>query len=397
MFSSNDDFYEKLAGFVDFQEFSQITRYTLLPADWLVVITDVVNSTQAIHEGRYKEINAMGVASIVAVLNSVKPLNIPYAFGGDGASFCIPPSQQQEVAAALTATRQMAASQFGLVMRVGMVAMHVIEAAGHSVRVAKYQPYASYQQAMFAGSGLAYAESLIKDGNPANPFLLVESELHPEGDFSGFECRWNEIPSPHEEIITLLVQCLETDETAQQVVYKTISEGIIQIYGNENLHHPLRQTQLKLGSALKTFIAEIKIKTVGQSCLQRFGYALRLSFWVLSGHLLMRFRMKTPQANWGLYKQRLIDNTDYRKFDDVLRMVISGTAAQRARLRELLEPLHGNGKIIFGLHAAPTALITCIISDYDNRHVHFLDGSNGGYALAAREMKQQKRKLKLDD
>jgi len=33
--------------------------------------------------------------------------------------------------------------------------------------------------------------------------------------------------------------------------------------------------------------------------------------------------------------------------------------------------------------------MTCFIRDFGGEHLHFLDGSNGGYAMAARQMKQQ--------
>lgn len=67
-----------------------------LPDDWLVIVTDIVNSSQAIEQGKYKEVNTVGICSIVAVLNSLHKEIIPYVFGGDGASFCIPPEYQAQ-------------------------------------------------------------------------------------------------------------------------------------------------------------------------------------------------------------------------------------------------------------------------------------------------------------
>ena len=103
----------------------------------------------------------------------------------------------------------------------------------------------------------------------------------------------------------------------------------------------------------------------------------------------MRRNVVTDSTNWGEYKRNLIINTDYRKFDEMLRMVIPGSEQQRQRLRSVLEEYRDRGLIVFGIHVAPASLITCIVTNYDKDHVHFLDASNGGYAMAARELKQQ--------
>jgi len=244
MTSSNDNFYERLAGFVDFNEFMQLKWYTPLPAPWFVVITDVQGSTKAIQAGKYKDVNALGAASIVALLNAVKPIKIPYVFGGDGATLCIPPSRKKAVESALVATKQMAEESFGLKLRIGMVAMSVIQRDGYQVFVGKYQPSSHYQQAMFLGDGLGYAESLVKDPAPDNSFLLSEDQIEAKGSFEGFECRWNEIPSPHGETVAILVQAFEESDSSKETIYAEISQKIIQIYGRAEHHHPLRQEQL---------------------------------------------------------------------------------------------------------------------------------------------------------
>ena len=382
-------FYEELEGFADFHEFPHAKWYAPLPTSWFVVITDVQGSTNAIQAGRYKDVNALGVASIVAVLNAVKPLQIPYVFGGDGATFCIPPSSKQTVESALIATKQMAERSFGLHLRVGMVSMQEIQRNGHQVRIGKYQPSEHYQQAMFLGDGLGYAESLVKDPRPENPFLLPEADIAPNGNFEGFECRWNEIPSPHDETITLLVQAFSKDDAAKEAIYEDISKTIVEIYGQDEQCHPMRHDQLSLTWSIKKLSAEIRIRTLSLSLWERWRYITRVIALVFAGKWLMSRKVKTEQVDWGRYKQIMIANTDYRKFDELLRMVISGTMTQRKQLRDVLDRYRDEGKIVFGIHAAPTALMTCVISDYNTRHVHFLDGSNGGYALAAKEMKQQ--------
>ena len=103
----------------------------------------------------------------------------------------------------------------------------------------------------------------------------------------------------------------------------------------------------------------------------------------------MSKNIETESVDWGHYKQRLITNTDYRKFDEVLRMVISGTRDQRQQLETYLSSLLNQRQVVYGLHASSAAVITCMVFDYGDDHIHFLDGSDGGYAMAAKSMKKQ--------
>ncbi|MFT5426562.1 MAG: hypothetical protein ACI9ZT_001504, partial [Gammaproteobacteria bacterium] len=160
---SSENFYEQLEGFSDFSQFTQLELYRPLPSEWYVLITDVCGSTEAIEQGLYKEVNSLGAASIVALLNAVSPLKVPYVFGGDGATVCIPPSAKNAAESALVAAKQMARKNFALELRIGIISMSVILKAEHQILIGKYQPSSHFQQSMFQGDGLCYAESLVKD------------------------------------------------------------------------------------------------------------------------------------------------------------------------------------------------------------------------------------------
>jgi hypothetical protein len=56
-----------------------------------VVLADVKGSTEAVRAGRYKDVNLVGAACITAALNVTRDLDLPYAFGGDGATVLIAP------------------------------------------------------------------------------------------------------------------------------------------------------------------------------------------------------------------------------------------------------------------------------------------------------------------
>lgn len=390
---SSDDFYTQIKSFKNFSDFTQLDKYIDLPREWFVIVADIQNSTDAIQKGLYKEVNSISTATVTVVLNATKPLNIPYVFGGDGATFCIPPSKKESTQSALIAVKKLAKKSFDLDLRIGMVPMSVIKDKGYEVSIGKYQPSDHFQQAMFQGNGLDYAESLVKNPVLGNAFQLDEKVIDSNGNFTGFECRWSEIPSSQDETVAIIVRVIEKDKELRKLTYDRVFKKIVEIYGDEQHHHPLRAKKLNLTLSLTKLSSEARIRTAFQGLYIQFKYLLKLVFLAFAGKYLMAKNIKTESVNWGEYKQRLITNTDYRKFDEVLRMVMSGTRSQRKKLIDFLDKLHDEKKIIFGLHSSPSAIITCIVFNYDTEHIHFLDGSNGGYAMAAKYLKKQLKNM----
>ena len=84
-------FYAALEPFTEFADVADPARYVAAPDDWIVVLGDIKGSTEAARAGRYKEVNLVGAACITATLNVTGDLDLPYAFGGDGATVLIPP------------------------------------------------------------------------------------------------------------------------------------------------------------------------------------------------------------------------------------------------------------------------------------------------------------------
>lgn len=89
MFTEN--FYADLAPLEQFLDITKPENFRSVPDDWYIVVTDIVESTKAIEQGRYKDVNLLGACSIIAVLNVAQKIEIPFIFGGDGASIVIPP------------------------------------------------------------------------------------------------------------------------------------------------------------------------------------------------------------------------------------------------------------------------------------------------------------------
>ena len=109
----------------------------------------------------------------------------------------------------------------------------------------------------------------------------------------------------------------------------------------------------------------------------------------LLGWMMMALHLTIGDVSWGKYKDDLVSNTDFKKFDGTLRQVISGTTGQREALEGFLQTLNQQGKCVFGIHVSDAALISCMIDSRAGEHYHFVDSAGGGYALAAESLKQQ--------
>ena len=389
MAERNDRFYEQLPGFQDFPRFTELTHYHPPPADWFLVIADIENSTHAIGRGKYKDVNAVAAATIMAVLNAVSPTRIPYVFGGDGATLCIPGSTRRGVAEALLAAKIMAKQEFKLSLRIGMVPIRLLQEKGLPVLVGKFCPEPCFQQAMLIGEGIHFAEKQVKSAPEAgNDYLIDSKGMKPNGNFEGFECRWLEVKSPREEDVAILVQALPNDNASKSTIYQEVISKIYEIYGNERRHVPIATGGLKLALSPPQLVTEARIGKLitGKGILLNL---MKLFVIALAGKWLMKYKIKTRETDWGGYKQRLVNNTDFRRLEDCLKLLIAGTIEQQETLRRILEDLREQGKIVYGIHSSKAATITCLVFNYDQDHIHFLDGADGGFTRAAVEMKAQ--------
>jgi hypothetical protein len=166
-------FYTSLPVLRGFQSLMDPARYAPLPNDWSVGIADVVQSTKAIAEKKYKSVNMAGAAVIASVTNALEGREFPFVFGGDGASFAVPPADLDAAREALAATAAWSDGELGLTLRVALIPVAAIRKQGLDVRLARYGPSENLSYAMFAGGGLAWADAAVKRGEfavtPASP------------------------------------------------------------------------------------------------------------------------------------------------------------------------------------------------------------------------------------
>src|SRR6185295_14691412 len=136
----------------------------------------------------------------------------------------------------------MAARSFGLDLRVATLPVSRVRAAGHDVTVARHRVAENYVQAVFAGGGMAWAERFMKDPATAAQ-CAIDAATPARGSHEGLECRWQDIPSPHGETVSLMVRAMGPDANA---VYRALMEKIRETYGAEDTCHPVTQQALSM-------------------------------------------------------------------------------------------------------------------------------------------------------
>ncbi|MCA1799038.1 MAG: DUF3095 domain-containing protein [Xanthomonadaceae bacterium] len=388
---NDDGFYASLEPVERFEGLTDPACYRPLPDDWHVAVADISGSTRAIADGRYKAVNTVGVSVIAAITNALRPLDLPYLFGGDGAVVCVPDHGAAAARRALAGTAAMSRKAFGLELRAALVPAAWLRERGQEVLVARHRVSQHYDQCAVQcalhGGGAPLAEALLKSGGLPVEFR-VEADPTIDADYSGLECRWREIPSPADETIAVIVQ-VGDDANNPLDIYRAVMRRIEEIYGDGDTCRPVAERGMQVTLSSFALGHEASVRTWRATRLQRLRYAAIQRLQVMLGWVLFATGAKTEDTDWARYKGDAVANTDFRKFDGCLRLVLAGTPAQRESLAEFLEGLRATGAATYGIHVSDAAIMTCLVRQRQHEHVHFVDAAGGGYAAAAKHMKAQ--------
>lgn len=382
--------YDDIPFIPNFDSIFNFDYYYKPPPDWYIIITDIVNSTTAILEGKYKDVNTAGSLVAMAISNVKKDMNYPFIFGGDGMTFLIPGDILDDVKDVLVDTRAMVANLFSLKLRLGIVPVSTIYRQGYKLFVARLRVSDKYIQAIISGKGIEIAEKLIKNDDIYNPFRLrADLPAKNKADFTGFTCRWKDIPSTRGETISFIIKIREKYNRQTSVVFNKILKGVDDFFGHESDYHPL--TEDNQSTSVSQAFREAKIFSKKKSGFRYAVNKLRVSMETVMVQIIVALKLPVKMMNKNIrnIKTDNIINSDFRKFDGSLKMVISCNTSQRKSFEKLLTKLVNRGVINYGLHVSDRALLTCLIHRGTGEEVHFVDSADGGYALAAKKLKEQ--------
>ncbi len=375
MTGSTDTFYSSLRIRRGFRSLMDPAQYTPLPADWTVGIADIVQSTKAIAEQRYKAVNMAGAAVIASLTNALGGREFPFVFGGDGASFAVPPGDVDIARQALAATAAWANSELGLTLRVALVPVAAVRAQGLDVRVARYGPSENLSYAMFSGGGLAWADGAVKRGE----FAVAPAPPGTWPDLTGLSCRFQEFRAAQGMILSLIVL---PARGADPSAFRALTEEIVALVeASPDAGRPVPALGPALGWPPQG--VELETRAAPGNRLKRRIELLAKTFIY---YLIMRANRPIGSFVPARYMRQVVENSDYRKYDDGLRMILDCTPALADALERRLAAAERTAR--YGLFRQDAAMMTCFTpSPLRSDHVHFVDGARGGYAAAATALK----------
>jgi len=374
----SDGFYGSIPVFRGFASLMDPALYSPLPDDWSIGVADIVESTKAIAEARYKAVNMAGAAVIASVTNALEGREFPFVFGGDGASFAISPQDFEAARAALAATATWVKDDLDLAMRVALVPVAAVRAQGLDVRVARFGPSPNLSYAMFSGGGLGWAETAMKRGE----FAVEAAPSGTQPDLTGLSCRFEEIPSVRGLILSVLVVPARNADTG--AFRKVIEDIIALVERSPDAGRPVPPG----GPPLRWPPAGVDFEARAQRGGSLFRRRAGVLAHTLFAYLIMRYGIKVGGFVPKTYVQQVVENSDFRKYDDGLRMILDCTGELESALTKRLMQAASAGVARYGLHRQDAAMMTCFTpSALRSDHVHFIDGARGGYASAATALK----------
>lgn len=375
-----DSFYKDLHPVKSFKECFEKSYFLKAPPDWHLIIADIKGSTKAIEEQRYRDVNLLGVATITTICNALKSSDIPYIFGGDGASALVPDQKVEACLKALDLLVTMAEREFSLDLRVGSIKLAKLYEEQCFVEVAKFEVGPQKYIAFFQGKGLEVFEQRLKS-DPNYTRKKISTPAKP--DLRGLSCRWQPISPKNGKVLSIIIKSREEPPFPLFKELLGQMEGIFE----RGIDHanPTHPESMEYRHLMENIRRERKL--IG-------------SFWQVQGFLRLLeiiychfvFRLKWPALifNRKSYQASMRYYTDFCKMDDSIRFVLDCSKEQKNGLLAILKEFYEQDRIYFGVHESDTALLTCFVQGIEEGgHVHFIDGSQGGYALAARQLKSQ--------
>lgn len=356
-----------------------------VPKSWHVVVVDILNSTSAVNAGNHHQVNLTATGAIISVLNAIRKVKrsneIPYFFGGDGATFIVPSSLLNKIIHVLENYRIHIKRKIDLVLRVGEIPVSNLIESEVQLKIAKHRLTDKLSIPIFLGDGLKVAESMIKSSFKEEETTAFDETLL---NLEGMECRWDQILPDQQQtkvVCLLLDASLEKD---QRNVYKKVLAQMDEEFGKFENRQPIKSNNLKLDPNPTKVWEEMKIRLTSTSWMYFFKSWLKSNF----GRIYLNLTSSGKQ-----YLSQIEQLSHTFMLDGMINTVFTAEQKSIDRFIAFLDEMERDKKLIYGIHVTHASVMSCYVLDRRTTHSHFVDGTEGGYTSAAKMFKIKKKGL----
>lgn len=374
------NFFQQIPAIREFDQLTDASNFYPAPENWSVAVADIAGSTNAVHDGRYRDVNLIGAAVITSILDLAGD-DLPFAFGGDGAAVLIPTEQTARCRQRLSGLVWLAKARFNLDLRAAIYPVHEVICDSVSLDVARLQLIGNCGLAEFKGGGISRAEEFLKE-RPETLIQANEAEAK-NCSLNKLSCRWQNIQSRNGTVLAILV--LPKNRNNLDILGQVINQIRDISGGSISQLNPISQDMKGYKTIWHCLVDERRLHPTiwCQAYFKRvLSILISVPLFGWGGHLKFKWAKN--------YVENLHLHADYRKMDDALKLVLDCSKKQAAEIKQYLELQHQAGILFYGTHIADTSQMTCYVeSTSDAKHIHFVDGGDGGYAVASMQLKTQ--------
>lgn len=352
-----------------------------VPYSWHVVVVDIENSTQAVDDGKHHQINLTATGAIISVLNTIRKekqnIEIPYFFGGDGATFILPNLLLNKTITILENYSIHIKKNTDLTLRVGHISVQELISANTYLKIIKHQLTDQLTIPIVLGNGLKLAEEIIKKKFIKQNHSNFKKNLL---NLKGMQCRWEQI-SPvqlQKKVVCLLLDA--KNETEQGAIYKNVLTQMDNLFGTFKSRQPIKTNSLKLNFSLLKIWEEMKISIANKSVI----YLLKN--WILTLFGKIYFNLSKDGKR---YLKQIGQLSHTFMLDGMINTIFTADQNKIDRFIEFLNQLETDNKITYGIHVTHASVMSCYVLDRKIKHAHFVDGTEGGYTSAAKMFKMK--------
>lgn len=354
-----------------------------------VIVADVRSSTKLTESGRQRDVNLVGAACIAAVRNLFPIGQVPYVFGGDGATFLVEDVDLKQCLDALKAVKTAARRNLGIGLRVGSVTSSEIRERGADVLFGSINSGNEELMTFLRGDGIALADSIVKQRDNNTP-----EELSEQGDTSapveGLTCRLLPFKNRRGVVNSYIIDPLVSGPEQDQIFMELFNV----LKGTENFERfcPIHADGVRhewLSSQVQSEAALVRPNNKLWTKIKFLIAKIKAS--LITKYVFVFDKENGVTGKPSQYSAELPEQSDWIKANGSLYLILDMNKDEELHFNNWLGEREKEGKLRFGVHSSDSALVTCHLhSSNHKRHFHFVDNANGGLTVAATMLKAKK-------